>query len=142
MDKRLVAVSGVIALLVIAGGAYAVMKNRPASTTSTDNMPMSTNNSSNSSNSGNQAPTATDKVSLQNFAFSPASITVAKGTTVTWTNNDTTTHTIVETDGKTGPNSGNVNPGSTYTFTFSQAGTYQYHCSIHPEMTGTVTVTE
>jgi plastocyanin len=76
------------------------------------------------------------------MAFSPNSITVKKGTTVTWTNNDSTTHTVQETDGKSGPKSDNIAPGGTYTFTFVAAGSFAYHCSIHPSMTGTVTVTE
>jgi plastocyanin len=137
MDKRVVVALVVVVVLVVAGGAYVVIKNQ---STSSDNMPnMST---SSSSNSGSTTPTATDKVTIQNFAFSPTNITIAKGTTVTWTNKDSTAHTVTETDGKSGPNSGDVNPGSSYMFTFSQPGTYSYHCSIHPEMTGTVTVTE
>lgn len=148
MDRRLVAALAIIILLAIAGGAYVIAKNQPATSNQTtsgtnsmsNNMP--TNSTGNSSNSGSETPSASDKVSIKNFAFSPANITITKGTTVTWTNNDTTVHTIVETDGKNGPNSNSVNPGDSYTFTFSQAGTYKYHCSIHPEMTGTVTVTE
>lgn len=147
MDRRLVTALVVIALLVIAGGAYAVVKNQPTAsnqtTSNTNGMSsMPTNNTNNPSNKGSETPAASDKVSIKNFAFSPASITVTKGTTVTWTNNDTTVHTVVETDGKDGPNSSDVKPGDSYTFTFSQAGTYQYHCSLHPQMTGTVTVTE
>lgn len=147
MDRRLLTVLVVIVLLAVAGGAYAVVKNRPASSSqaassSSDMSNMPANNTSNSSNNSSEAPTAADKVSIKDFAFSPASITVTKGTTVTWTNNDTTAHTVVETDGKDGPNSSDVKPGDSYTFTFSQAGTYQYHCSLHPQMTGTVTVTE
>jgi len=147
MDKRLIAVLVIVVVLVLAGGVYFSTKNKPASSTqstsSTNGMSnMSNGSTNNSSNSGSETPTATDKVSIANFAFSPAHITVAKGTTVTWTNHDTTVHTIVETDGKNGPNSSSVNPGDSYTFTFSEAGTYQYHCSIHPQMTGSVTVTE
>lgn len=147
MDKRLIAVLVVVVILALAGGVYYSLKNKPASSTqsntsnsSMSNMPNSATN--NSSSNGSGTPTATDKVSIANFAFSPAQITVTKGTTVTWTNNDTTAHTIVETDGKNGPNSSTVNPGNSYTFTFNEAGTYQYHCSIHPQMTGSVTVTE
>lgn len=147
MDRRLATVLIVIVLLAIAGGAYALVKNRPVSTTQTTSgtnsmSTMPTNNTNNSSNKSSETPSATDKVSIKDFAFSPASITVTKGTTVTWTNNDTTAHTVVENDGKDGPNSSDVKPGDSYTFTFSQAGTYQYHCSLHPQMTGTVTVTE
>ena len=147
MDKRLIAVLVVVIVLVLAGGVYLSAKNKPASSTQStsstndmSNMPSGSTN--NSSGNGSETPAATNKVDIANFAFSPAHITVAKGTTVTWTNHDTTAHTVVETDGKSGPNSSAVNPGDSYTFTFGEAGTYQYHCSIHPQMTGSVTVTE
>jgi plastocyanin len=147
MDKRLIVALAIIVLLAVAGGVYTVAKNKPVSSTSSNQTgsstgPMSNMPSNSNANNGSQAPTATDKVTVQNFAFSPANITITKGTTVTWTNNDSVAHTIVETDGKSGPNSSSVNPGSSFTFTYSQAGTYQYHCSIHPQMTGTVTVTD
>ncbi|HEY9712347.1 MAG TPA: cupredoxin family copper-binding protein, partial [Chroococcales cyanobacterium] len=112
-------------------------KNNTGSTNTT-----SMNMNSNSSNSSSSTPVATNKVTIQNFAFSPADITVKKGTAVTWTNGDSVTHTVTETDSQTGPNSGDLAPGKSYSFTFDTAGTYHYHCSIHTEMTGTVTVTE
>lgn len=120
------------------GGLYG--SNQSSNTNNSANastMPMSQSGNSNSSSKSQ----ATNSVTIQNFAFSPTDITVKVGTKVTWTNNDSTTHTVTETDGQTGPDSGNVSPGSTYSFTFSKAGTYHFHCSIHPEMTGTVTVT-
>lgn len=139
MNKSLVAALIVILLILIGGSIYLTHRNNtgannPARTT--------TNASGSSSNSGSQNATATDKVTIANFAFSPANITVKKGTTVTWTNNDSTTHTIVESDSQTGPASGSLAPGSSYSFTYSAAGTYPYHCSIHPDMIGTVVVTE
>lgn len=78
-------------------------------------------------------------ITIQNFAFSPTSLTVTPGTTVTWTNNDQTAHTVTVNSG-TGPNSGQIMPGQSYSFTFQQAGTYPYHCSIHPQMKATVIV--
>lgn len=78
-------------------------------------------------------------VIIQNFAFSPNNLTVKTGTTVTWTNNDSTTHTITSDNGAF-QSSGNLNQGAKYTFTFTKAGTYPYHCSIHPNMKGTVVV--
>ena len=78
-------------------------------------------------------------ISIKNFAFAPANLTVAPGTTVTWTNNDTTAHTVTADSGK-GPNSSQIMPGASYSFTFQQARTYPYHCTIHPQMKATVTV--
>lgn len=133
----------VVVVIAIGGWYFASGKNKnnsySSSSNSGSNMNMSSNGSSSSSNS--PSPTATDAVTIQNFAFSPANISVKAGTMVTWTNKDSVAHTVTETDGQSGPNSGDVNPNGTYTFTFSKAGTYHYHCSIHSEMVGTVTVT-
>lgn len=80
-------------------------------------------------------------VTIQNFAFSPATLTVKPGTTVTWTNQDSASHTVVSADGAPAAfQSGTLATGSTYQFTFATAGTYPYHCSIHPSMTGTIVV--
>lgn len=101
-------------------------------------------NSAQATNSPNATATpaaATDSVSITNFAFNPGNITVKKGTTVTWTNKDAVAHTVTETDGQTGPKSGDLNQGQSYSFTFNTVGTFKYDCSIHPYMTGTVTVT-
>jgi plastocyanin len=77
-------------------------------------------------------------VSIENFAFNPDTVTITAGTTVTWTNNDTVAHTVTSTDGAF--DSGNIAPGESFTFTFSDAGTFDYICSYHPNMQGTVTV--
>jgi plastocyanin len=147
-NSTLLIIVVLVVLILLGGGLYVLTKNRSAATSSTSSSSSSStepmqmpNHSSNNSSSSNSAPQATDKVTIQNFAFSPASITVKAGTTVTWTNSDSVAHTVTETDGKTGPASGDVNPGSSYSFTFKDTGTYQYHCSIHPSMTGTVVVT-
>ena len=79
-------------------------------------------------------------VSIKNFAFNPPNITVAPGTTVTWVNNDQTAHTATATDPSGVFDSGELQPGQSYSFTFDKPGTYAYHCEIHPDMTGTVTV--
>jgi plastocyanin len=83
---------------------------------------------------------AQNAVTISGFAFSPASITVPAGTKVTWTNQDSATHTITADDGKTF-DSGNVATGGTYSFTFTTAGTFAYHCAIHSSMKATVIVT-
>ena len=87
----------------------------------------------------NQQSVPPNSVVIQNFAFSPNSLTVKVGTTVTWINQDSTTHTITSDNGAF-QSSGDINSGSNYTFTFSKAGTYPYHCSIHPNMKGTIVV--
>src|SRR5215204_4291219 len=89
------------------------------------------------------APTAgaqgkTMTVSIKNFAFNPPNATVAPGTTVTWVNNDQAPHTATANNGAF--DSGTLQPGQSYSFTFDKPGTYAYHCNIHPDMTATVTV--
>jgi plastocyanin len=82
-------------------------------------------------------PVAASTVTIANFAFSPAAATVPAATTVTWTNNDSAPHDI-----SGGPlHSPALSQGQTWSYTFSKAGTYSYICSIHPNMTGSVTVT-
>jgi plastocyanin len=78
-------------------------------------------------------------VTIKGFAFDPASVTVKVGTSVTWTNEDSAPHTISSDKGDW--DSGRLAQGGTYTHKFDQAGTYAYHCAVHPSMTGTVVVT-
>ena len=75
---------------------------------------------------------------LANRAFAPDEVDVAVGDTVTWTNNDSVSHT--STSDRSGWDSGVVAPGGHFSFAFPAAGTYQYHCAIHPGMVGTVVV--
>jgi plastocyanin len=77
-------------------------------------------------------------VSIQNNAFSQSSVQVTSGGMVTWKNNDNEDHTVTANDGSF--ESGHITPGSTYSKVFTTTGTYLYHCSLHPEMTGTVVV--
>ncbi len=87
------------------------------------------------------APTASQQtyaISIVDFAFQPSTMTIPRGATVMWHNNAPTTHTVTSNTGAF--SSGNLAPGATFTHQFTQAGTYQYHCSIHPFMTATITV--
>ncbi len=79
-------------------------------------------------------------VSIHNFAFNPSSLAVPQGTTVTWTNNDDTDHTVTSTSGPASFDSGIIAPGGTFSFTFTQPGTYGYMCTIHG-FTGIIRVT-
>ena len=76
--------------------------------------------------------------SLGNRAYMPDELNVAVGTTVTWMNTDSISHT--STSNATGWNSGIVAPGGRFSFAFQTAGTFPYHCTIHPGMVGTVVV--
>lgn len=84
-------------------------------------------------------PAGPNQVVIDGFAFEPASLTVGAGTTVTWTNRDEEPHTVAASDGSF--HSPGMGTGATFTHTFSTAGTFDYVCSIHPMMHGTVVVT-
>jgi len=75
---------------------------------------------------------------LVNRAYTPDEVDITVGTTVTWMNTDSISHT--STSDGTGWNSGNVAPGGQFSFTFQTAGSFPYHCTIHPGMVGTVVV--
>jgi plastocyanin len=82
--------------------------------------------------------TAPNTVTITNYTFSPASLTVTKGTVVTWQNNDGVAHTSTNDNGAW--DTGTIVPGGSKTTTFSTAGTFTYHCTVHPMMTGTIIV--
>jgi amicyanin len=77
-------------------------------------------------------------VEINNFSFSPSTVTVPVGTTVTWTNKDEITHNVVSTDKSI--KSKVLDTNEQFTFTFTTAGTYSYLCTIHPRMKGTIVV--
>lgn len=81
--------------------------------------------------------TSGNAVTIVDFGFNPGTITVKAGTTATWTNTGVT-HTVTSDAGLF--DSGHLGSGDTFTFTFSKAGTYAYHCAIHSSMKGEVTV--
>jgi plastocyanin len=75
---------------------------------------------------------------LTTTAYAPNPVNIAVGGSLTWTNNDTIAHTATDNNG--GWDSGSIAPGGQFTRTFSTAGTFAYHCTIHPNMVGTVNV--
>jgi plastocyanin len=85
------------------------------------------------------AGSAKAEVTIDNFSFNPQSLTVAIGTTVTWTNKDDVPHTVVSDD-KATFRSKALDTDEHFSFTFTKAGTYSYFCSVHPKMTGEIVV--
>ena len=77
-------------------------------------------------------------VKIDNFSFTPTTLTVAAGTTVTWTNSDDVPHTVVSDDKVF--KSKVLDTDEKFSYTFTKPGTYPYFCSVHPKMTGTVVV--
>ncbi len=93
--------------------------------------------SKSSDNSGAKGP-GSNEVFIQNMAFDPGTITITVNTTVTWTNKDAVAHTVTSDNGSF--DSGNIPANGTFSHTFSTAGSFSYHCTIHPYMTGVVKV--
>jgi plastocyanin len=90
------------------------------------------------------APPATNpapvvEVVIDNFTYSPQTLTVAAGTKVRWTNKDDVPHTVTSTDRKF-KGSGTLDTDETFATEFKTAGTYPYYCAVHPHMTGTIVV--
>jgi len=86
------------------------------------------------------APVATSAVTIENFGFSPAAITVKAGATVTWTNHDEEPHSVVSSD-EPMRSPTLAGQADTFSHTFTKPGRYAYNCGIHPFMHGTVEVT-
>ena len=86
-----------------------------------------------------RAEAAPGVVTIDNFFFTPATLTVKAGTTVTWTNKDDIPHGIGATNNAF-PKSKALDTDDSYSFTFTTPGTYQYFCYLHPKMVGSIVV--
>lgn len=146
MKKGIIAV---VVVVIIAIAAWFIFGNKNSNNnsslygnnnSSTSNQtPANSSNSTTNSNQSSSTPEQQGKISIQNMMFTPSQINIAKGGEVTWTNNDSIAHTVTsDTGGEL--NSGDIQPGSTYSHTFNTTGSFQYHCSIHPSMRGTIVV--
>src|SRR5215216_6227787 len=126
------------------GGGYATN----ATMTGAGNATNATATGASGANTGTSVSVVSGSSSLTDTAYQPNPIQVSVGNTVSWTNNDSQPHTV--TSGSNGqpdnkfnssPNfSPLLNPGQTFSFTFTQAGDYPYFCMLHPNMVGTVSV--
>ncbi|HEY6432859.1 MAG TPA: cupredoxin family copper-binding protein [Acetobacteraceae bacterium] len=79
-------------------------------------------------------------ISIDNFTFKPASITVPPGTRVVWTNHDDIPHQVVGASDPRTLKSPPLDTNDSFAFTFAKAGTYKYFCGMHPMMQGTIVV--
>jgi plastocyanin len=143
--KKFLPIAAVVVIVGIIIAVAAGKNDNNSSTTppppTSSNQSAATNNSSSTTPPSSEQPSSTDKVSIHDLGFSPAGITVKKGTTVTWTNSDSVTHTVTSDSGTT-MNSDNLDQGESYSVKFDTAGTFSYHCNFHSSMHGKVTVTE
>lgn len=92
----------------------------------------------NLNNDTNNVAIDSNTVIIQNSTFSPSSLTVKPGTRVVWNNQDGMDHTVTSNNGLF--DSGNLRARSSFSYKFTDIGTYQYHCRLHPQMTGNIIV--
>ena len=129
----------IIAIIIIGGGAYFLSKSNSPQT-EMQNMP--TRSQTQGQTQANPTTTTDtmgkNNVTIQNFAYSPASLTVKVGDKVTWTNQDSIGHSATADDNSF--DTGVLAQGQSGSETFSKAGTFTYHCSVHPNMKATIIV--
>lgn len=128
-------VIAVVAVVVLLGGGL-LLANSKKSMSSADMSP--------SASTADTTAMAANAVTIKGYAFSPAKLTVKKGTTVTWTNQDIAKHTVTaDADAPAGgPDTKLFGKGESVTFTFNTVGTFNYHCDPHPYMKASVVVTD
>ncbi len=130
-----------LTVMLIAGGLAALTgcgSTKSSSETGTTNQTESSGGAGSGGQSGETTPKAEASVELADFSMNPSEVTIKKGGKVTWTNKDSVAHTVTADDGEF--DSGELSEGRTYSRTFDTAGTFAYHCTPHPSMTGTVVV--
>lgn len=132
MNKNIVI--GVVVVILVVGGVYWFMQSGASNTP----LYRAPNASQPTSTGAETSQSATRTIMIQNFSFNQASVTVKKGDVVVWTNKDAMSHTVTGNNG--GPSSPTIPTNGTYSYTFNDAGTFMYHCAIHPAMTGNVIV--
>ena len=121
----------IIVLIVIGAGVFFLTKNN-----ATQQMQEQTQQSP--TTGAMQETTDKNDVTIQNFTYSPETLTVKVGDTVTWTNQDSAGHSATADDGSF--DTGVLAKGQSGSVTFDKAGTYTYYCSVHPRMKGTIIV--
>ena len=126
---------GIIVVVIIVVGAFAFM-HKNSSSNMQMSMPSST--SQTQTQSANQSTAGKNAVTIQNYSFSPATITIKAGQSITWTNEDSVGHSATADDNSW--DTGVLPQGQSKSIIFAKAGTYTYHCSVHPNMKATVIV--
>lgn len=127
--------AGLILLLIISGG---VLRGRDPVRRAGVDRPATASSRPAAEATTSATPAARVRVSIDNFSYSPAELTITVGTNVTWLNHDDVPHTVTAND-KTF-NSGALDTDDTYSRVFDKPGEYAYFCGLHPHMTGRVIV--
>lgn len=124
MNKKIMAVFIIIIILVMVGFYFLKQASQNTEVSSTQN----------SENSLGKV-----SITISNFAFNPKAVTINKGDTITWINNDFIPHQLAS-NSLSALHSDIMNDKQTYSFTFNESGTFDYHCVIHPMMKGSISV--
>ncbi len=138
--KKNVLIPIIIAIVVIVGLAAALTRKNVKSTNTSNSTTRATNTDSSATK-----PDATSQntIVLKNLDFMTKKLTIKKGETVTWKNEDTAKHTVTFDDEKMQSGSSQLfGPGESYNYTFNNVGTYSYHCTPHPFMKASIEVIE
>jgi len=145
MKNTIIWIIGIVVILLIIAGTIVFislpMNSQVNSNIKSNNQIINTNNQVNeNTNSMDNNPSPENyNIAIDNFKFSPATMTIEAGESVTWTNKDSVRHTITSDLGNE-LDSSMINNGESYTHIFNTPGTYQYHCTPHPSMKGTIIV--
>lgn len=135
--KKGVIIGIVIVVLILAIGAFFLFgKNYSGNGVTTTPTTVQNNPQSQGGGAGQ-----TNSIEIKNFAFSPATLNIKKGQTVTWTNQDNSKHKIISDSGSE-ISSPEFAKGESFQHTFNTIGEFSYHCSIHPSMKGKVVVAQ
>jgi plastocyanin len=135
MEKEIIVFVILIGALVASGCSATTTTNQTPDSSSAQATTTDTTSSTDQNASATPTPT-TAIVNIQNFEFNPSTVTISVGDTVQWNNLDTTEHDVHAATF----DSSEMPGGSTYNNTFTQAGTYNYTCALHPSMKGQVIV--
>jgi plastocyanin len=139
MRPAVAAVASVLAIFVLAGCSGGGGGTNPPVVTDTPSQPAASAGAP-TTGCGPSSETAAVTVEIAGFEFGPAEATASVGDTVSWSNADAAPHTATLDDG--GCETGNIPAGGAGGLVFNEAGTFAYHCAIHPTMTGSITISE
>ena len=140
MNSKIIGI--VVAVIVVAGGGLYLVSHKDEKDEYKKTTDASMEHKSKTDETPAKSNVASDSssVTIKNFAFDKPLMSIKKGTTVTWKNEDSAPHTATANDGSF--DSKNLSTGNSFSFKFEKAGTFDYHCTIHPSMKASVVVTE
>ena len=136
VKTSLIIIIAVIVLVVIAGTFYFMNKGEEKITEQT---PQEQTQSAQTSQKTEQTSPQTYNIEIKGFAFSPQTLTIKQGDSITWTNKDYAEHTVTSNSGKE-LDSKLLSKGQSYSHTFNTKGEFAYHCTPHPSMKGKIIV--